>query len=311
MRAQARFRYNLASQPSKQPMKPASFEYHAPRTLDEALALKAEHGDEGKALAGGQSLIPAMNFRVAQPGLLIDLNKIDELRYIRKQNGSLLVGAMTIQSEVEHSDLAAQHAPLVHETMPNIAHPQIRNRGTLGGSLAHADPAAELPVVALALNARFRAQSSQGERWLDARDFFQGFFTVALNPDELLVEIEFPAMPPNTGWAFLEVARRSGDYAMAGLAALLTLDEQGTCAKARLVYLNVGDGPVDALRAAERLEGASPDETTFEEAAQIASQEDIDPFGNVHASPDYQRHLVKVLTQRALATALQRAQAAN
>lgn len=289
-------------------MKPAAFEYHAPRSLDEALALKAEHGDEGKALAGGQSLIPAMNFRVAQPSLLIDLNQIDELRYIRKPNGSLRIGAMTVQSQVEHDALVAQHAPLLHETIPNIAHPQIRNRGTLGGSLAHADPAAELPVVALALDARFRAQSVQGERWIDVREFFQGFFMVALNPDELLVEIEFPELAPNTGWAFLEVARRAGDYAMAGVAALLTLDQSGKCERARLVYLNVGDGPVEAVKAVQRLAGEVADATAFAEAARIASQEEIDPFGNMHASPDYQRHLVKVLTQRALAIAVQRAQ---
>ena len=171
-------------------MKPAPFEYHAPHSLEEALALKREHGDDGKPLAGGQSLIPAMNFRVAQPSILIDL--------------------------------VAQHAPLLHETIPNIAHPQIRNRGTIGGSLAHADPAAELPVVALALGARFRAKNADAERWLEVGDFFSGLFSVALEPDEILVEIAFPELPANTGWAFMEIARRSGDYAMAGVAALLT-----------------------------------------------------------------------------------------
>jgi carbon-monoxide dehydrogenase medium subunit len=288
-------------------MKPAPFEYHAPRTLEEALSLKREHGDDGKALAGGQSLIPAMNFRVAQPSLLIDLNKLEDLRGIRKENGELRIGAMTRQSTAEHDDLVAKHSPLLHEAIPNIAHSQIRNRGTIGGSLAHADPASELPVVALALGARFRAQNSDSERWLDVGDFFAGMFYVGLEPDELLVEIAFPEMAPNTGWAFMEIARRSGDYAMAGLAALLTMDGD-KIEEAKLVYLNVGDGPVEAVQAQESLQGATPDATAFAEAAALASQEDIDPYGNVHASPEYQRHLVNVLTQRALAKALERAQ---
>ncbi len=287
-------------------MKPAPFEYHAPLSLEEALALKREHGDDGKPLAGGQSLIPAMNFRVAQPSILIDLNKLEELRGIRKKNGALHIGAMTLQSSTEHSDLVAQHAPLLHETIPNIAHPQIRNRGTIGGSLAHADPAAELPVVALALGARFRAQNADAERWLEVGDFFSGLFSVALEPDEILVEIAFPEMPANTGWAFMEIARRSGDYAMAGVAALLTLNDEKIEA-AKLVYLNVGDGPVEAMQAQQRLQGATADAAAFAEAAQLAAHEDIDPYGNVHASPEYQRHLVSVLTQRALTKALERA----
>lgn len=290
-------------------MKPAPFEYFAPESLEAALEIKAQHGDEGKALAGGQSLIPAMNFRVAQPSTLIDLNKLDGLRYIRKENGDLRVGAMTLQAQAERDKLVEKHAPLLFETIPNIAHPQIRNRGTIGGSLAHADPAAELPVVATALNARFRAQSKKGERWIEAKDFFAGFFSVSLQPDELLVEIAFPELPARTGWAFLELARRRGDYAMAGVAATLTLDKDGACGDARLVYLNVGDGPLDASQAATGLKGQKPGAKAFSEAAQIASQEEIAPFGNVHASPDYQRHLAGVLTQRALTIALDRANA--
>jgi carbon-monoxide dehydrogenase medium subunit len=290
-------------------MKPAPFEYFAPDSLEAALELKTEHGDEGKALAGGQSLIPAMNFRVAQPSLLIDLNKLDALRFVRQENGELRIGAMTVQSQVERDKLVKKRAPLLHETIPNIAHPQIRNRGTIGGSLAHADPAAELPVVATALNARFRVQSKTGDHWIEAKDFFAGYFSVALQPDELLVEIAFPDLPARTGWAFVEIARRRGDYAMAGVAATLTLDEGGLCQAARLVYLNVGDGPVDATLAAARLTGEKPDAVTFSEAARIASQEEISPFGSVHATPEFQRHLTGVLTQRALATALQRAQA--
>ncbi len=291
-------------------MKPAPFEYHAPTSLEAALELKAEHGDEGKPLAGGQSLIPAMNFRVAQPSLLIDLNHIPELRHITKPNGAVHVGSMTLQSTAERDGLIAQHVPLLHEAIPNIAHPQIRNRGTIGGSLAHADPASELPVVALALGARFRAQSKNSERWIEAKDFFAGLFATALQPDELLVEIAFPTKAARTGYAFTEVARRHGDYAMAGLAAIVELDASEKIAAARLVYLNVGDGPLDAATAAASLADKAPDAAAFKEAGRIASQEDMHPFGNVHATPEYQRHLSAVLTERALVTAAQRAKAA-
>jgi len=290
-------------------MKPAPFEYLSPTTLEDALASKTEHGDEAKPLAGGQSLIPAMNFRVAQPTILIDLNKLNELRYVRTQDGELRIGAMTTQAEVARSSLVQEHQPLIYETMPNIAHPQIRNRGTFGGSLAHADPASELPVVATALNARFRAQSQGGERWIPADEFFITMFTTALEPDEILAEIAFPAFPQNTGYAFLEVARRAGDYAMAGVAAVVTLDAQSVCQSARLVYLNVGDKAMDATQAAALLVGEKPTPEVFEAAAQKASQEEIDPFGSVHATPEYQRHLSRVLTSRALQTAFARAQA--
>lgn len=291
-------------------MKPAPFEYHAPTSLDAALALKAEHGDEGKPLAGGQSLIPAMNFRVAQPTLLIDLNHVPELRHISKPNGAVHIGSMTLQSSAERDGLIAEHVPLLHEAIPNIAHPQIRNRGTIGGSLAHADPASELPVVALALGASFRAQSASGERWIEAKDFFAGLFATALQPDELLIEIAFPAKSARTGYCFTELARRHGDYAMAGLAAIVELDADEKITAAKLVYLNVGDGPVDAATAAASLVGKTPDAAAFKEAGRIASQEDMHPFGNVHATPEYQRHLSAVLTERALATATQRAKAA-
>ncbi|MEX2143188.1 MAG: xanthine dehydrogenase family protein subunit M [Anaerolineales bacterium] len=287
-------------------MKPAPFEYFAPDSLEAALDLKAQHGDEAKALAGGQSLIPAMNFRVAQPTMLIDLNRINELRYIKK-NGSLHIGAMTVQSQAEHDDLVAAHAPLLHEALPNIAHSQIRNRGTVGGSIAHADPASELPVVCVALNARMLARSRTGERWIEAREFFAGLFATTLQPDELLVAVEFPAPPKHTGFAFMELARRSGDYAMAGVAALLTLGSDGKCEQANLVYLNVGDGPVEAHQASAGLKGLKPTAARFTEAGQIASQKDLSPFGNLHATADYQRHLSAVLTERALAKAFDRA----
>ncbi len=288
-------------------MKPAPFKYYAPNSLNEALDLKREHGDEAKILAGGQSLIPAMNFRLTQPSILIDLNKIEDLRHIKKQNGSLHIGAMTLQSMVEKSQLVQKQNPLLFETMPNIAHPQIRNRGTIGGSLAHADPASELPVLAYATGARFKAKSSKEERWLETDEFFAGMFTISLKEDEILTEIEFPDLENNRGWSFLEIARRKGDYAMAGLAATISLDAENKIKDADLVYLNVGDGPVRAVEAMQSLVGKQGSKKAFSEAASIASEKEISPFGNVHASADFQRHLSKTLTERALAIATNRA----
>lgn len=288
-------------------MKPAAFDYKAPRSIEEALEIKAQGGDEAKLLAGGQSLIPAMNFRVAQPALLIDLNKLDELRFIKEDKGELKIGTMTTQATVEKSNAVKNANPLIHETMPFIAHPQIRNRGTFGGSLAHADPASELPVVATALGAKFKAQNTSGERWIEAKDFFLGFLTVSLEDDEMLTEISFPKFSKKTGWSFMEIARRHGDYAMAGVAALITINGGGTCKNARLVYLNVGDGPVDAVEASEILAGNKITEASIEAAAEKAAEDEIMPYGNVHASADYQKHLVKILTKRALTTAFERA----
>src|SRR5512133_448285 len=205
-------------------MKPAPFEYKIPRSLDEALEFLGQYSDEAKLLAGGQSLVPAMNFRIMQPSVLIDLNRVPELDGIRQNGQTLNIGAMTRERRLEFDPSIAQLTPLLAEAMPFVAHPQIRNRGTLGGSLANADPAAELPVIMLALGARFKIRSSADERWLDASDFFLGMFTTALNPGEMLAEIELPAMPAHSGWSFLEVAPRAGDYALMGIAALVTLD---------------------------------------------------------------------------------------
>jgi carbon-monoxide dehydrogenase medium subunit len=288
-------------------MKPAPFEYHVPDSLEQALGLISQHADDAKILAGGQSLVPAMNFRIAQPGRLIDLNRVAELSYIREEGTAIRIGAMSRERHVEFDPSIAKHLPLLHEAAPNIAHPQIRNRGTIGGSIVNADPAAELPVLMLALDARLKVMNVSGERWIDAKDFFIGMFTTAVEPDEILVEIELPFMAERTGWSFMEVAPRAGDYALMGVAAQVTLDEDGKCINAKLVYLNAGDGPVDAKDAAQSLVGEKLDDTLIEAAASMASEKEITPYGNVHTSPEFQTHLAKVLTRKTLKQALQRA----
>lgn len=287
-------------------MKPALFEYHAPTSVEEAIALLARYEGEARPLAGGQSLVPAMNFRLAQPAVLVDLNRIDALSGIRElADGGLRIGAMTRQRAVERSGAVAARAPLLAETMPHVAHPQIRNRGTFGGSLAHADPAAELPAVALALDARFHLRGPRGMREVAAADFYLGLFETALDPDELLVQVELPPMAPRTGWAFEEVARRHGDYAMAGAAALVTLDEAGRVARARLLYFSLSDVPVEAA-AAGMLVGSAADEAAIGAVAAGAADA-LDPGGDIHATADYRRHLAAVLARRTLTRAAVRA----
>jgi len=290
-------------------MKPPAFEYQVPRTLDETTELLASHGAQAKILAGGQSLVPSMNFRMVQPAILLDVNRLPGLDEVRlTAEGWLSIGALSRQAQVERDALAKEHAPLLSEMVPYIAHPQIRNRGTIGGSLVHADPASELPVFALTREIRMRVISTRSERWIAAEDFFQGMFMTALEPDEMLVEIQVPPLPARAGWCFQEVARRRGDYAMMGVAACLELSDDGTCQNVRLVYLNAGDGPVRARAAEASLQGEKPNRELFASAAVQASEQEIDPFGNVHATVEFQRHLARVLTERVLETACARAQ---
>jgi carbon-monoxide dehydrogenase medium subunit len=287
-------------------MKPALFEYLRPVSIDAALAVLAER-DDAKPLAGGQSLIPAMNFRLAAPAALVDLNELAELAGISEQQGRLRIGAMTRHSAVERDPLVRRLAPLLAEAMEYVAHPQIRNRGTIGGSLAHADPAAELPAVMLALDAVLILRSASGERRVEARDFFTGLFATALAPGELITAIEVPAMSPRTGWAFEEFARRHGDDALVGVAALVTLDEAGRCARARLALLSVGDGPVLATGAMDLLTGSALDDATIRNAAEHVATAEIQPPSDIHASEAYRRQLARVLTRRAVARAVARA----
>ena len=292
-------------------MKPAAFDYYAPSTVDEALGLLADYGDDAKPLAGGQSLVPTMNFRLAQPAVLVDLNGIDELFFIRETEGGLRCGAMTRQRSVERSALVQRISPLLHEAMPHIAHSQIRNRGTIGGSLAHADPAAELPVLAVALDARMYVRSVTDARWVAARDFYVGLFATAILPEEMLVEVAFPTLPPGSGWAFDEVARQHGNYAMCGAAAVVGLDGRGVVERTRLVFLSVGESPVEAEQAAALLIGEQPDAEAIRAAADTAATQDIDPVGDIHAGPEFRRHLARVIAERVLTKASERATEAN
>ncbi len=290
-------------------MKPAPFEYKAPDSLDESLSIIQEHGYDAKILAGGQSLVPMMNFRLVQPAIIVDINSIPNLDTIQQdRSGSLRLGALVRQNRIEKDPVVAEIAPLLTETMPFIAHPQIRNRGTLGGSLVHADPAAELPVVTVALNARFRLQHVESDRWVNAEDFFLGLFTTGCTPVDMLVEVTVPPMTPRTGWAFDEVARRHGDYGLAGVAVVVSVDENGVCDSARLVYMSAGETPMIATQSAGMLVGERPSETLFGEVAEFASREEIAPVSDIHATVDFKRHLARVLTVRVLKRAFEKAE---
>ena len=292
-------------------MKPATFDYHAPRSIDEALGLLADYGSDAKLLAGGQSLVPTMNFRLAQPAVLVDLNGIDELFFVREDESGLRCGAMTRQCTVEQSPLVRRIGPLLHETIPHIAHAQIRNRGTIGGSLAHADPAAELPAVALALDARMFVRGVTDARWITARDFYVGLFATAMEPEEMLIEVAFPALPPRSGWAFDEVARQHGNYALCGAAAVVALTDEGAVESAKLVFLSVGEGPVEATQATTLLVGESPTPAAIRAASEAAATQDIDPVGDIHAGPEFRRHLARVIADRVLTRAIGRATGAG
>jgi len=288
-------------------MKPAPFKYYAPRSVPETLSLLHEHGYDAKVLAGGQSLVPMMNFRLVQPAVVVDINNIPELATIQGDNKSLRLGAMVRHAAAEKDSLVKESAPLVHESMPRIATMQIRNRGTIGGSLSHADPSAELVVVTTALKANFRIQNQSGERVVPASEFFVGLLMTAMEPEDLLVEIEIPPLPPRSGWSLKEVARRPHDFALVGVAAVLTLDRKDRCEDARLVYLSAGDGPISAPEAAALLQGEKITPDLIAAAADKAAVDEIDPGSDIHATAEFRRHLANVLTRRALEEAHQRA----
>ncbi len=287
-------------------MKPPRFQYCAPALLDDALVLLEKQGDEAKILAGGQSLVPLLNMRLAAPTHLVDINRISELNYIQSEIDYLAVGAITRQSQVEHSAVVQERYPLLIEALRHIGHTQIRNRGTVAGSIAHADPAAELPALLLCLEGFVLLQSSTGERLLQADDFFQGYLETAREPDEMVVEVRFPWLEAGAGWAFMELSRRSGDYALVGIAAVLTLDEQGLCRKARLAYSGVAGEPIRASQVEQLLIGKKLDERTIDAAAELARGVVSADMHDIHATVDYRRVLSIELTRRVLKTAWSR-----
>lgn len=286
-------------------MKPASFEYHAPESLDEALGLLSELGEEARVLAGGQSLIPLMNFRLSQPQHLIDICPIAELDYVRQENGSIVVGAATRQWDVEHAGVVKGGVPLLAEALKLVAHPPIRHRGTVCGSLAHADPAAELPGIALALDAEFILASSAGQRIVHAHDFFRGTFSTAIEPVELLREVRFPDMTRDTGYAISEYSRTHGNFAIAGSAALIRLDSSLAIESASVSVFGPCSRPVRVSAAELALVGHKPSEDLAAEAGQAASAE-VETIGDLHGSALYRKRLVAIHVARAVAAALRR-----
>jgi CO/xanthine dehydrogenase FAD-binding subunit len=289
--------------PASNPMKPAPFKYIAADSLEHALALKAEYGNEARFLAGGQSLVPTLNFRLSQPAVLIDINPIAQCAGMRKAGPDRLrIGALTRYRDIERDPATARDLPLISEALPHIAHPQIRNRGTIGGNLAHADPASEMPAIVLALGGKLLAQSHGDERWIAASDFFVGALHTALEPDEMLTEVELPIAVPRSGACFMEVARRRGDFALMGVACTVRLDDDGRCAEVRIALCNAGEVPILADEAGKSLAGRQIDAAEIDEAAELV-QSAIDPGGSIHASTAFQRHLAGVLTKRVLAEA--------
>jgi carbon-monoxide dehydrogenase medium subunit len=287
---------------SETEMKPPDFDYVAPTSIDDAVRSLASDPD-AKILAGGQSLIPLLAFRLAGPSLLVDLAGIEGLAAVVERNGMLAIGAMTRQRHVESDPLVIDRCPLLAESLKHVGHRQIRSRGTVGGSIAHADPAAELPAVLLALGGRAIVEGPNGRRTIEAADLFQGFLTTSIEPDEILIEVELPQVGANPGWAVVEIARRPGDYALCGAICQVERDPGGNIADARLALIGVGDRPVRAHGVETAMVGGA----TPSEAAALAPV-GLTPFTDVHATSDYRLHLAEVVSRRALTQAMERTQ---
>lgn len=284
-------------------LKPPRFRYCAPHILDDALGLLEQQGDETKILAGGQSLVPLLNMRLAAPTNLLDINRIAELNYIQPEDAYLALGATVRQSQVEHSVIIQEKHPLLIEAIWHIGHMQIRNRGTIVGSLAHADPAAELPALLTCLGGTLLLQKSSGERVLSPEAFFHGYLETALEPGEMIVEARFPWVDPRAGWAFQEFARRSGDFALVGAAAVLIAAEDGTCQSARMAFAGVAGAPVRGREVEQVLEGNPLNERTLNRAAEVARAVVSSDMSDVHATVEYRRVLTAELTRRVLPAA--------
>jgi len=281
----------------------SSFDYHAPTSVADALALLDQHGEDAKLLAGGHSLIPLMKTRLAEPAVLIDLGKIDILSYINEQDGGLAIGAMTTYTALAASELVQSKAPILADASGQVADNQIRNRGTIGGSLSHSDPAGDLPAVALALGAQMKTSSSGAHRTISADDFFVDLLTTALEPNEILSEISIPALPAGTGTAYVKFANKASHYAVVGVAAVVTVGSDGTCQRARIAITGAGPKATRATASESALVGSNLDDAAINAAASQAG-EGIDFNEDVHASAEYRAHLTKVYAGRAIRAAV-------
>ena len=288
-------------------MIPPSFEYLTPSNISDAVALLQKHGDEAKILAGGHSLIPAMRLRLAEPGYLIDISGIGGLDYIQEESGQLRIGAMTCEAALEESEIVRSQYPLLLDTAKMIADPSVRNMATVGGNLAHGDPANDHPATMLALRASVIAEGPNGTREIKIDNFFPDFFTTALSEDEILTEIRIPSPPSASGGAYLKIERKVGDYAAAAVACQLNIDSSGSIENIGLGLTNVGSTPIRASSAEELLKGKKPDENMLAEAGRLAAA-DSEPMEDLRGSAEYKRALVNELTQRAIKLSLQRAE---
>lgn len=287
-------------------MKPPRFHYCAPHMLDEALALLDQNSEDTKVLAGGQSFVPLLNMRLASPTYVVDINHIAELLYIEQEDGYLAIGATVRQRQVERSLLVQEKHPLLVEVVKHIGHMQIRNRGTVVGCVAHADPAAELPALLTCLNGEVLVQSIHGERVIKAEEFFTGYLSTALEPGEMLTEVRFPLISPKAGWAFFEFTRRSGDYALVGAAAVLNPAADDLCNSAHIAYLGIAGAPIRGYDVEASVVGSALDETALDAAAEASRMLVSDDMEDVHASVEYRRVLTGELTKRVLRTAWER-----
>jgi CO/xanthine dehydrogenase FAD-binding subunit len=289
-------------------MKPAQFDYYAPTTVAEALDTLAELGYNGKVLAGGQSLVAAMNFRMARPPALVDLNNIKELFFIKPtSDGSLAIGTMTRVYEVEHSPEVAKRFPLLPEVTHFIGHAQIRRRGSFGGAIAHADPSGQLPGISMVMNAKCLIQGKgKDDRWVEAKDLIIGPFMTTIEYDEMLTEVVLPPNPPKTGSCYQQVARQSGGYALAAVASIVTLNDNDTCKSVRMVLMGVGEMPILSQQVSAILVGQKPSEEAFKAVAE-AVQSEIDPATDLNGTAEYRRDLIRTLAPRSLAASFDRA----
>jgi aerobic carbon-monoxide dehydrogenase medium subunit len=287
-------------------MIPPSFEYLRPKTVPEAVAMLQQHGDEAKILSGGQSLIPMMKLRLARPGFLIDINRIAGLSYVKEEGGYLKIGGLTREAELEASPVVRSKYPILSDTAHVIADPQVRNMATVGGNLAHGDPANDHPATMVALGAQIVATGPKGERVIPIENFFVTLFTTALQHEEILTEIRIPVPPLRSGGAYFKLERKVGDFATAAVAVQLTLDDKGICQKVGIGLTNVGPTPVKAQKAEAFLLGKKPDEANINQAAQLAADE-AEPSPDLRGPVEYKKGLVKELTKRSLSRAVERA----